>query len=161
MTRDHRRALRMLVLLVGSACAACGPYGPLPGTVSLSGTVVVLGPSTPVEGADVSCQASSTTTGADGRYSLSELSPGYASVTVSKPGYALCSKSIMLEWGSNTLDFAMSTAGCSVSGGADWSATGRATSRRGPVRFLAERVSGTTAGPEAASSPSPLRPSRR
>lgn len=119
--KKMRRAL--LLTLVLSGCSGGGgesPTGPPPmtGPANLTGRVTTSGTTTPVTGAVVRAGVQSSTTGTDGRYTLSNLTAGQVTLTVERSGYEPYSRTVTISSGANIFDvqLSQSTAGTSVTG---------------------------------------------
>ena len=79
---------------------------------SITGTVTVAATGAPKAGAAVSTNGASTTTGADGTFSLTDVTPGEHVVTVSAAGFATMTAAIVVAGGQTaTLNFALSPPG--------------------------------------------------
>jgi hypothetical protein len=94
-------ALLMAAILAASACGKKTTTEP-GGSATLSGTVTDTKTGAGVPAARVSTQGKSTTTGASGAYSLSDLAPGSATVVVEHQGHDTASVSATLTNGAAT-----------------------------------------------------------
>lgn len=103
-----------LVLLLLTACGdSSGPDGGDPGpngggeAATLSGTVLALGSAAPLGDATVTIGARQTTSGADGRYELSDVPTGAATVRAERSGFRPVEAAITITAGANTHDFTL------------------------------------------------------
>ena len=96
-------ALALTAATSAVACAAEGdPSGPVE-TATVSGVVTAAGGAS-VEGASVTIDGVTVTTGTDGRFERSNLPVGSATIVTSAPGFDTRSESITLAAGANTHD---------------------------------------------------------
>lgn len=96
-----------------------------PATTTLAGTVTDVVSASPVSGATVAVQGKSTTTGSDGKYSISGLSNGAATVTCQHQGHVNFTQSVTLS-GATTANIGMTPSFAAKSAGT-WSGTWKNT----------------------------------
>lgn len=113
-----RRALPLFttVLLV-SACSDDGDVtAPVPTVPTVSGTVMATATGDPVAGAEVSIGAATATTGADGRFELTGLTAGTATLRCTAPGFEDFEMQITVASGGMTRDIMLKPVELSESG---------------------------------------------
>src|SRR5438552_12685706 len=88
--------LKMLTafLFIATACATNNPAGP---QSTLAGIVTDVVSGSPVSGVTVAAEAKTATTGADGKYSLSGLTNGAATVTAQHQGHVNFSQAVTIS----------------------------------------------------------------
>jgi hypothetical protein len=108
--RGYRAALIAAIavaFLMTLALAGCGGGGGGGGQTSTTGTVIgtVLDTSTnnPVDGASVSIGTYTVHTGADGAFTLSDVTPGSETLSIAATGYDNYSRSLTVVAGTNNL----------------------------------------------------------
>lgn len=99
-----------LLLLLTTACGGGGPSGPGGGggDATLSGTIRAAGSSTALANATVSAGARTATSDANGRFELTDLPTGAATVHVERPGYLTAEAVVTIAAGANSHDFSLS-----------------------------------------------------
>ena len=102
------------------------PTTPTPTAPSLAGTVTDVVSGAPVSGVAVAAQGQSATTGSDGRYSLTSLTAGAASLTAQHQGHVNFSQSLTLASGTNTSNVALTPSNAAKMAG-NWTGSWRNT----------------------------------
>ena len=94
--------------LFAALVTGCGYSSPTrPSALTLTGTVHLLGATTPVAGVTVLAQGRSTTTNANGGFSISGLEAGSTPIDLSKTGYKPLRVVVDLAVGSTNFSIAM------------------------------------------------------
>ena len=114
-----RRALPFLsAILLASACSDDGDVtAPVPAVPTVAGTVMTSATGDPVAGAEVSIGAATATTGADGRFELTGLAAGTATLRCTAPGFEDFEMNIMVPSGTLTRDILLTPASLQILGG--------------------------------------------
>ena len=95
-------AVVVIAVLEVAVVGGCGGGGG-GGGATLSGRVIDGGTGQPLQGVRVALGSSSTTTQADGRFTLSGLSPGSGVLTAQLAGYEITTVQVTIVAGANTL----------------------------------------------------------
>src|SRR2546423_1730097 len=95
----------VLALLISCSGGHESPTSPPPpgggGAANLRGVITTIGTTNPVAGAAASAGGQSSTTGSDGRYSLTGLTATSVTLTITRSGYETYSKTVVLSAGAN------------------------------------------------------------
>ncbi len=98
---------RSVTLVNGSNTVNFQMTGTSVSTATVSGTVTDASTTRPISGATVTDGSHSTQTASDGTYTLSNLATGSQTIIASASGYQTSSKTVSLNSGTNTVDFAL------------------------------------------------------
>ncbi len=106
-SRFLRLAALAAALFLSPACGNESGPEPNQGNATLTGTVRAAAGSAALQGATIGVGTAQATSDANGRFELTGLAAGAATVQVERPGYLAASQAVTLSAGANTRDFSL------------------------------------------------------